>query len=51
MEPVWVERDDNGAIKGVYANLQPGYAEEQLPGDDPDVAAFRATISPKRADE
>ena len=39
-EIVYVERDTDGAIKGVYANEQPGYAEEQLPADDPEVVAF-----------
>jgi hypothetical protein len=40
-EYVWVERTGGGAIKGIYANKQPGYAEEQLPDDNPEVVAFR----------
>lgn len=35
----FVERD-NGVVIGVFANLQPGYAEEELPDDHPDVVAF-----------
>ncbi len=27
----FVQRDEAGAIKGVYACLQPGYAEEEVP--------------------
>lgn len=36
----YVSRDDNGNINGLYANLQPGFAEEYLPDDDPEVVAF-----------
>lgn len=39
-EIVYVERDGEGAIKGVYANPQPGYATEALAADHPDVVAF-----------
>lgn len=39
---VWVQRDENGNIKGVYKQKQAGYAEEQLPADHPDVIAFLA---------
>jgi hypothetical protein len=35
-----VSRDANGNINGVYANLQPGYGEEYLPDDDPELLAF-----------
>jgi len=38
----YVERDEQGAIKGVYANLQPGYAEEQVDDQDAGVLAFLA---------
>jgi hypothetical protein len=42
---VWVQRDENGAVQGVYANRQDGYAEEELASDDPGVIAFlRPTI-------
>jgi len=37
---MWVERAVGGAVKGVYANRQPGYAEEELPDNDPEVVAF-----------
>lgn len=36
----YVSRGDNGKINGLYANLQPGYAEEFLPDDNPEVMAF-----------
>lgn len=36
---VYVERR-SGKISGVYANLQEGYAEEELPDDAPEVVAF-----------
>lgn len=40
----YVERDGSNNIKGLYANEQPGYAEEYLPDDDPEVLAFVAKI-------
>lgn len=40
MPDVYVERDDDGAIKGVYTAPQPGYAEEALPEDHSEVVAF-----------
>jgi hypothetical protein len=36
----YVSRDENGSINGLYSNLQPGYAEEFLPDDNPEVMAF-----------
>lgn len=30
----YVERDEAGGIKGVFRNLQPGYAEEWLDASD-----------------
>ena len=42
----YVERAADGAIKGAYANEQPGYAEEWLPDDDATVIAFRAPPLP-----
>lgn len=36
----YVERDANGSVTGCYANAQPGYAEEWLEPDDPEVVAF-----------
>lgn len=35
----YIERQ-NGLIVGVYANLQPGFAEEWLEDNDPEVIAF-----------
>lgn len=37
---MFVERDDQGKIKGVYAVKQPGVAEEELRDDAPEVLAF-----------
>ena len=36
----WVQRDASGAINGIYANAQPGYANEFLADNDPTVVAF-----------
>lgn len=36
----YVQRDGNNAVCGVYANLQPGYAEEWLEDDDAEVLAY-----------
>ena len=38
---IYVSRDDQGAINGTFANLQPGYAEELLADDHPDLIAYR----------
>lgn len=45
----YVSRDDSSNINGIYANLQPGYAEEYLPEDDPEVLAFIESVKPKPA--
>jgi len=46
-EIVYVQRNASGAIQGVFANKQPGLAEEQLASDHPDVVAFiDATMTP-----
>jgi hypothetical protein len=37
---MFIERDEAGKIKGVYSQPQPGYAEEELPDDHPDVMAY-----------
>ncbi len=42
----YVERDTGGIIKGCYANLQQGYAEEWLEENDPEVIAFRNPATP-----
>jgi len=44
MMNVFVERR-NGAVCGVYANLQPGFAEEELPEDHADVVEFRVRVN------
>lgn len=36
----YVSRDESGNINGMFANKQPGFAEEYLPDDDPEVVAF-----------
>jgi len=33
----YVERGIDGKVTGVYANPQPGYAEEELSDDSPEV--------------
>lgn len=43
----FVQRE-NGNIIGIFANRQPGFAEEWLDDDAPDVAAFLASIAPKK---
>ena len=40
----YVERDGTGRIKGCYGIVQPGYAEEYLPDDHPDVIAFKTRV-------
>ena len=37
---VFVERDTNGTVSGIYAVAQPGYAEEELEDDNPEVVVF-----------
>jgi hypothetical protein len=41
----YVSRDGSDSINGLYANLQPGFAEEYLPDDDPDVVAFLESMA------
>jgi predicted metalloendopeptidase len=36
----YVQRDDSGTVIAIYANLQPGYAEESLPEGDPEIQEF-----------
>lgn len=43
----FVQRE-NDAVIGVYASAQPGFAEEWLDDDAPDVSAFLASIAPKK---
>lgn len=42
----YVERDTNGIVKGLYANPQPGYAEEWIEDDDTEVIAFLNPTTP-----
>jgi hypothetical protein len=37
---MYVQRDESGTLVGVFANPQPGYAEEPLPDDHAEVATF-----------
>lgn len=37
---VFVQRDETNTVIGVYANIQPGVAEEERPDNHPDVVAF-----------
>lgn len=49
---VYVQRSSSGKIVGVYACLQPGYAEEEMSRDDPEVVAYFLGIQalgPKQA--
>jgi hypothetical protein len=43
----YVSRGDGGAVNGLYANLQPGFAEEFLPDDNPEVLAFLESTKPQ----
>ena len=45
---VYVERDAQGKVKGVYGPKQPGYAEEELADDHPDILAFRTALTAPR---
>ncbi|MFO0451053.1 MAG: hypothetical protein ACK52I_20750 [Pseudomonadota bacterium] len=49
MKTRFIERDKQGRIVSSYATIQPGYAEEELPEDQPDVQAFLNTVQPVRA--
>ena len=46
----YVERAQDGTIKGVYARPQRGYAEEELADSDPAVLAFQARPAPAPRD-
>lgn len=43
---VFVQRDDEGNICGIFLLKQEGYAEEELPADDPAVVAYLAENTP-----
>ncbi len=38
----FVQRDQNGTVTGVYANRQPGYAEEELAANHSEITVYRA---------
>lgn len=40
----YVHRDINGVIDATFSLLQPGFAEEYLADDDPEVIEFRNTL-------
>ncbi len=42
---IYVERDDSGSIVGIYANAQPGFAEEAVPESSEDIAEYINLIS------
>lgn len=44
MMTVFVERDDNGKIVGIYGYPCLGVAEEELPRDNAEVVAFLASL-------
>ena len=46
----YVERAEDGTIKGIYARPQPGYAEEDISADDPAVLAFLNNTKPAPRD-
>ena len=37
----YAQRDELGVLVGHFANPQPGYAEEEVPDDHPDIVAWR----------
>lgn len=37
---MFIERDQQGAIKGAYRQAQPGYAEEEIADDAAELVAF-----------
>lgn len=37
---MYIQRDDNGQIVGAFANLQPGFAEESIADDAPELVKF-----------
>jgi hypothetical protein len=45
----WVIRDGDGSVKGICANRQPGLADEELPTDHADIAAYQAKKAASRA--
>lgn len=42
---VFVQRDADGKVQGVYGCAQPGYAEEQVSKDSPEIQAYYGALS------
>ncbi len=42
---IYVERDDSGTIVGIYANAQPGFAEEAVSENSEEIAEYINRIS------
>ena len=42
----YVRRTEEGAVTGVFACKQPGYAEEFLEDEHPEVLAYRGITAP-----
>lgn len=43
---MFVKRDKSGKVHGLFACEQPGFAEEELRDDDPEVLAYLAPKQP-----
>lgn len=43
----WIQRDASKAVCGVFANPQPGYADEFLSDNDPALIAFQNPAKPQ----
>lgn len=43
---IYVQRDGDGVVTGLFAQRQPGLAEEALAEDAAEVQAFRARMQP-----
>ena len=44
----YVERGIDGKVTGLYANPQPGYAEEELSDDSPEVVAYLNPVETRK---
>jgi len=47
----YIEKDQNGFIVGVFANRQPGFAEELVSENSEELAAFYKSKEPTYADK
>ncbi len=41
---MFIQRNDQGVVTGVFAARQDGFAEEFLPADHPEVLAYLASV-------